>query len=220
MLDPGCTMYVQKIENTRNNICSNKKTTYPQFKGTVSPEFIKYVNGIREDCLQTVPKRSANFINNVCDNIINKAQKVMKNCFPPTSILSVDTTSMYRTDFITYSNSVLKKYIPEDYNAYYILKKEKATPIGRLSRLYKAIIRGYSFAGASVKDYAKAFYLADYLKHSNMHNESFSKDCIPLFEFYYNKINLLKSETNADKHCLLRSQEDYAKLLSDLKEIG
>jgi len=58
------------------------------------------------------------------------------------------------------------------------------------------------------------------LKHSNMHNESFSKDCIPLFEFYYNKINLLKSETNADKHCRLRSQEEYDKLLSDLKEIG
>ena len=213
-------MYVQKIENTRNNICSNKKTTYPQFKGTVSPEFIKYVNGIREDCLQTVPKRSANFINNVCDNIINKAQRVMKNCFPQESVLSVDKTKSQTEDFIIYSNKVLYKYIPEDYDAYFIEKKGDSSPLFRLIGLHKAIISGYGFAGASVKDYIKAFYLTGYLKSSNMHNESFSKDCIPLFEFYYNKINLLKSETNADKHCLLMTQADYAKILSDLKEIG
>ena len=207
-------MQINKILNY------NPNNNTPRFRGTVTPEFVKYVNGIREDCLQTVPKCSTNFINNVCDNIINKAQKVMKNCFPPTSILSVDTTRIYDQDFITYSNSVLKKYFPGDYNADYIFKKEKATPIHRLFTLYQTIINGYSFAGASVKDYVKVLYLTDYLKHSNMHNESFSKDCIPLFEFYYNKINLLKSETNADKHCRLRSQEEYDKLLSDLKEIG
>ena len=190
------------------------------FKGTASPEFVKYVNKVREDCLQTVPKRSAKFINNVCDNIINKAQRVMKICFPLESVLSVDTTKSSTEDFITYSNDVLKKYFPEDYNAYYILKKEKATPIHWLFRLFQAIISGYSFAGASVKDYVKAVTMLDYLKDFNLRNESFSKDCIPLFEFYYNKINLLKSETNADKHCQLRSQEDYDRLLSDLKEIG
>lgn len=213
-------MYIQKIENARNNINLNKKNTPPQFKGTVSPEFVKYVDVLRNDCLNASPKHSTNLINNVCDNIISKAQKVMKICFPPDSVLSVDTTKSAKQDFITYSNNVLKKYIPEDYNAYYISKKEYATPINRLISLHKAIISGYGFAGASVKDYVKAFYLTDYLKSSNMHNESFSKDCIPLFEFYYNKINTLKSETNADKHCLLMSQADYAKFLSDLKEIG
>ena len=207
--------------NVTTNYCNRTKSNnVPAFKGTVSPEFVKYVNGIREDCLQTVPKCSTNFINNVCDNIINKAQKVMKNCFPPTSILSVDITWNYSPDFITYSNSVLKKYIPGDYNAYFIEKKGNSSPLFRLIQLHKAIISGYGFAEASAKDYVNAFYLTDYLKSSNMHNESFSKDFIPLFEFYYNKINLLKSETNADKHCLLKTQADYAKFLSDLKEIG
>ena len=197
-----------------------KNSNTPQFRGTASPEFVKYVNEIREDCLQTVPKRSAKFINNVCDNIINKAQRVMKNCFPQESVLSVDTTKSTIEDFIVYSNKVLYKYFPEDYNAYFIKKKGESSPLFRLIGLHKAIISGYGFAGASVKDYVKAVYLKDYLKSSNMRNESFSKDCIPLFEFYYDKINLLKSETNADEHCLLMTQNDYAKLMSDLKEIG
>ena len=212
-------MYVQKIENNYNKICLNNKNTGPSFKGIVSPEFEKYVNEIREDCLQAVPKRNANFISNVCDNIINKAQRVMKNCFPQESVLSVDTTKSSGEDFITYSNKVIKKYIPDDYMAYYIDKKEEATPVCRLAQLHKAIISGHGFAGASVKDYVKGYYVTDYHKDSNIRNESFSKDCIPLFEFYYNKINLLKSETNAEKHCRLRTQEDYAKLISDLKEI-
>ena len=213
-------MQISKIENIHSNTCHSQKNTSSSFKGTVSPEFVKYVNEIREDCLQTVPKRSANFINNVCDNIINKTQRVMKNCFPQESVLSVDTTKSPTEDFIVYSNKVLYKYIPEDYYAYYVDKKKCATPISRLISLHEAIISGYGFAGASVKDYVKAFYVTDYYKDCNMRNESFSKDCIPLFEFYYNKINLLKSETNADKHCLLRTQNDYAKLMSDLKEIG
>lgn len=213
-------MQISKIENIHSNTCCNQKNTSSSFKGTASPEFVKYVNELRGDCLQIVPKRSAEFINNVCDNIINKAQRVMKNCFPQESVLSVDTTKSPTEDFIVYSNKVLYKYIPEDYNAYSIKKKGDSSPFFRLIGLHKAIISGYGFAGASVKDYVKAFYLTDYLKSSNMHNESFSKDCIPLFEFYYNKINLLKSETNADKHCLLKTQADYAKFLSDLKEIG
>ncbi|MBR1460677.1 hypothetical protein IJ596_03450 [bacterium] len=213
-------MQISKIENIHSNTCCNQKNTSSSFKGTASPEFVKYVNELRGDCLQIVPKRSAEFINNVCDNIINKAQRVMKNCFPQESVLSVDTTKSPTEDFIVYSNKVLYKYIPEDYNAYSIKKKGDSSPFFRLIGLHKAIISGYGFAGASVKDYVKAFYLTDYLKSSNMHNESFSKDCIPLFEFYYNKINRLKSETNADKHCLLKTQADYAKFLSDLKEIG
>lgn len=213
-------MQISKIENIHSNTCYNQKNTSSSFKGTASPEFVKYVNELRGDCLQIVPKRSANFINNVCDNIISKAQRVMKNCFPQESVLSVDTTKSTIEDFIVYSNKVLYKYIPEDYNAYFIEKKGESSPLFRLIGLHKAIISGYGFAGASVKDYAKAFYLTGYLKSSNMHNKSFSKDCIPLFEFYYNKINLLKSETNADEHCLLMTQADYAKLMSDLKEIG
>lgn len=204
------------VQNIQNNVYFNK----PNFKGTVSPQFDKYVNTLRNSCLEVVPEHSYNLINNVCDNILSKAQKVMKTCFPSTSVLSVDTTKSSSQDFITYSNEVIEKYFPENYKAYYILKKEYSTPIRRLVNLHKAIISGYGFAGASVKDYVKAFTMIDYLKSLNMHNESFSKDCIPIFEFYYNKINLLKSETNADKHCSLRSQEDYAKLLSDLKELG
>ena len=195
-----------------------KNSNTPQFRGTASPEFVKYVNEIREDCLQTVPKRSAKFINNVCDNIINKAQRVMKNCFPQESVLSVDTNNSVCEDFITYSNKVLKKYIP-DYRACRIGKKEYATNINRLIKLRRAIFGDY-FADASAKDYINVFGLAHYLESMNIYNESFSKDCIPIFEFYYNKINLLKSETNADKHCLLKTQNDYAKLMSDLKEIG
>jgi len=144
----------------------------------------------------------------------------MKNCFPQESVLSVDTTKYESQDIITYSNIVLKKYIPEDYILCSVYKKQKDTPVHRLIRLHQAIINGYGFADASAKDYVKAFTMKDYLECSNMRNEAFSKDCIPIFEFYYNKINLLKSETNADKYCLLRSREDYAKLLSDLKEIG
>jgi len=210
---------ISKIENIHSNTCYNQKNTSSSFKGTASPEFVKYVNELRGDCLQIVPKCSANFINNVCDNIINKAQRVMKNCFPQESVLSVDTTKSPTEDFIVYSNKVLKKYIPKDYRACRIGKKEYATNINRLIKLRRAIFGDY-FADASSKDYAKVFGLADYLKSCNIYNESFSKDCIPIFEFYYDKINILKSETNADKHCLLKTQNDYAKLMSDLKEIG
>ena len=211
-------MRISKIENIHSNTCYNQKNTSSSFKGTASPEFVKYVNELRGDCLQIVPKRSAKFINNVCDNIINKAQRVMKNCFPQESVLSVDTNNSVCEDFITYSNKVLKKYIP-DYRACRIGKKGYATNINRLIKLHRAIFGDY-FADASAKDYINVFSLAHYLESMNIYNESFSKDCIPIFEFYYNKINLLKSETNADKHCLLKTQNDYAKLMSDLKEIG
>ena len=195
-----------------------KNSNTPKFRGTASPEFVKYVNELRGDCLQIVPKRSAKFINNVCNNIISKAQRVMENCFPQESVLSVDTAKSPTEDFIIYSNKVLKKYIP-DYRACRIGKKGYATNINRLIKLHRAIFGDY-FADASAKDYINVFGLAHYLESMNIYNESFSKDCIPIFEFYYNKINLLKSETNADKHCLLKTQNDYAKLMSDLKEIG
>jgi len=205
-------MKINSIQNSNIN-----KYNYAQFKGTVSPEFVKYVDALRCDCLSSVPKQSSNLINNVCNNIINKVQRVMKNCFPQESVLSVDTAKNESRDIITYSNIVLKKYIPEDYILGSVYKKEEDTPIKRLINLRKIVFNGGFFEDASAKDYIKAFIMFYYLKDNRL-KESFSKDCIPLFEFYHNKINLLKSETNADKYGLLRSREDYANFLSLLKK--
>lgn len=190
----------------------------PLFKGKVSNDFIEYVNVIRHDCLNTTPKQFSNLINNSCDNIINKAQRVMQNCFPPTSILSIDTTKYAEIDVITHTNSVIQKHISGMvYNAYYAIKD--STPVHKLRRLQEAVILGYAFAGASVKDYVAIFYKADYLRGANLHDKQFSKDCTELLEFYRDKIPLLKSETNADKHCKLRNQADYEELLTDLKSL-
>lgn len=78
------------------------------FKGSVSPEFIRYVNEIREDCLLSCTGRTSKLLlNNVCDNLINKTKTVVENCFHPSSFLSIDRN----TNALFIENAIIRKLI-------------------------------------------------------------------------------------------------------------
>lgn len=211
-------MYISKITNIRNNIGLNKKNNCPQFKGTVSPEFLEYVNTLRCDCLDTYPKQFSNSINNLCDNIVNKAQRVMKNCFPQESVLSVDTNNDKNFDVITYSNKVIKKYIPEDLILGELHKKHKDTPIERLKRLHKIVFDKDRFSDACNKDYAKVFLMT--YEGEGIFDKNSIQDCIPVVEFYHDNFNLYDSEITDANHYNERTQAEYAELLFKMKELS
>ncbi|MBQ6516106.1 hypothetical protein IJI31_02890 [bacterium] len=215
-------MYISQIASIRNNIGLNKKSNSPQFKGTVSPEFVEYVDTLRGDCLDTYPKQFSDRINNLCDNIMNKAQRVMQNCFPPESVLSVDTNTDESYDTITYSNKVIKKYIPGDLILGELHKKHKDTPIERLKRLHQIVFDKDRFSDACNKDYAKVDAMT--YEGADIFDKNFVKDfvnaCIPIVEFYHDNFNLYDSEMTDANHYNERTQAEYAELLSKMKELS
>jgi len=215
-------MYVQKIASIHNNIGLNKKNTCPQFKGTVSPEFVEYVDTLRGDCLDTYPKQFSNSINNLCDNIMNNAQRVMQNCFPKESVLSVDATQSEVFDAITYSNKVIGKYIPGDLTLGSLFKKHKLTPIERLKDLHQIVFDKDRFSDACNKDYAKIDAMT--YEGADIFDKNFVKDfvnaCIPVVEFYHDNFNLYDSEMTDANHYNERTQAEYAELLSKMKELS
>ena len=82
-----------RIQNNSTMIqYSNKRNHSPKFNGTVSPEFVNYINELRTDCLNSKPESCATLINNICDGILNRTKSVMEKCFHPLSVLSIDTS--------------------------------------------------------------------------------------------------------------------------------
>lgn len=108
------------------------------FKGMVSPEFIQYVNEIREDCLLTCTAQSSELLNNVCDNIINKSRIVMEKCFHPSSFLSVDTSGKIygeNNDVLFIQNKIVNKLIGPDYDQGFLSPRGYKPPRARLNEL-------------------------------------------------------------------------------------
>ncbi len=209
-------MYVQKIENTNNDICYNQKHTNSSFKGTVSPEFVKYVNEIREDCLQTVPKRSANFINNVCDSILEKSNEIMKKWFPPTSVLSVDTKTYPHNCTVGVDDGILKKYGATLTHSGFIY--EHFSPLKKLNWLRFLIkdkklnvfaeANGKQLQGISGLEYILSKY-NDY----NKYNEGFS-DLEYLLKWWDEHMDFFMLDFE-----LYKTRKNFiSKAMSDLKE--
>jgi len=168
----------------------NKWNKCPGFKGAVSPKFVNYVNELRSDCLQTVPANRANFINNVCDNILNRVQRVMKNCFPDTYVLTIDTERFRnkKQDVIIMDNSgVLKEHIPGGIHCGLLLKKEFGSPIRRLIYLkgliYGTICESYAFGDGYAKSLIPVI--------SAPYNPEFAD----LIKWWQHNINLLRAES-------------------------
>ena len=209
-------MNVSRIQHNYDNMYLNKNNNI-MFKGNVSTEFVKYTDTLRNDCLGTVRGYSSNPINYMRNRIIDKASRLMQNYFPKESTLSVDTKTSQVEDFITYANKAIRGY-DTAYIVYLIPKN--ATPIHRLCALAKAVLSGRCFSGASVKEYVRMYYVTDYLESGKLYDENFVKGSMSLLEFYKNKINLLKSEINAEDYCVLKTQADYEDLLSKLKGLS
>lgn len=172
--------------------CGNylkKRNKCPSFKGAVSPKFVNYVNELRSDCLHAVPECSYKLINNVCDNILNRVQRIMKNCFPESYILTIDTKRFGNLDMIIMDNNgVLKEYIPDGINCGMISKNEFATPISRLICL-KDLAGGingknYIFSDGYAKSLAPIIF--------QPYNPKFAD----LMKWWKDKINLLRTESS------------------------
>ena len=114
----------------------NARINYnPQFKGTVSPEFIKYVDVIRNDCLATVSGKNHNLINNICDGLIERSKNVMEKCFHPNSVLTIESLPEESCDMLLVKNDIINKHIGTAYDQGFLCKRGKLKPIKRLREL-------------------------------------------------------------------------------------
>lgn len=114
----------------------NARINYnPQFKGTVSPEFIKYVDVIRNDCLATVSGENHNLINNICDGLIERSKNVMGKCFHPNSVLTIESLPEESCDMLLVKNDIINKHITTSSTQGFLHKRGKLKPIKRLMEL-------------------------------------------------------------------------------------
>ena len=180
-------MQIQRIQNSNYNI---NRTISLNFTGNVSHEFVQYVNELRKDCLEFAHKQSPTEINNICDNILGRANIIMKKCFHPSSILSIDKTMVKENDTIIIQNSILTKYIlKSSLGAAGYLYKGTHEPTKRLNNL-KSCINGHGTWSSFLEAYASV--------------ASSLKDTVCILENY--------ADDNCDKEVLLKNILDWFNL--------
>ena len=181
-------MVNMKIQN--NYVGNQTSHKIPRFRGSVSPKFVNYVDELRKDCLMTVPERNSNIINNVCNNILNRVQRIMKNCFPDSYILTIDTERFRdgKQDMIIMDNNGgVKEYLPYGINCGPISIKESYSPISKLIMLknltYGTNNKGYIFHDGYSKSLMTILYTP--------YNPEFAD----LMKWWKDNINLLRAES-------------------------
>ena len=208
-------MQVNSIQNGYIN-----KNNIPQFCGTVSPKYVQYVNELRQDCLEVVPKYKFKLINKVCDDILKKSTEVMEKCFNSDSVLSINTTKSQETDAIELSNILTKYFEGYAANVGYVAKKEWSSPIARLKYLRHSIKNGYPFGEACAQEIFQAKILVGQLikcKDCTGNKEKFD-DTINILKWWNEHINILKPEEKPGMHDLDRFKTTCNQVLSKLTQ--
>ena len=125
-------MRINKIQNNEAN------KNHIKFKGNVSPEFVRYVREIQQDCSANSTTRCSELFEKVCDNIINKSKIVMEQCFHPFSILSIDNSGVLgpHNDALFIQNEIINKHLSApDLSQGFLSPKGQRSPRGRLNQL-------------------------------------------------------------------------------------
>ena len=112
-----------------------KKNNSTNFKGSISPEFINYVEELRKDCLATVPEISHKLINNTCDGLKECSKTVMEKCFHPNSILTIEILPEGLCDILLVKNDIINKHIGTADDQGFLTKRGSLKPIKRLLEL-------------------------------------------------------------------------------------
>jgi hypothetical protein len=209
-------MQIQNIQS--NSVYTTKKGF--NFKGSISPEFVNYVNEIREDCLHTVPKQSTQFINNMIDGILEKSEIIMEKCFHPSSVLSIDKTQYEDIDRIIFPNYILDKYRSVQPNTGFIGKKEQYSPLKRLKDLKFWTSKNQVFAEGHAKDVHTTACKIDYIAGDSDYKnkkEAYS-DFTQILQWWKQNIDTHKSEFPDSHYDENRYKKVYNKLLNQLKK--
>ena len=203
-------MQIQSLKNNSSlymsypkNVCAVCGTSDKgiSFKGNVSPKFVNYVEGLRRECLASVPKQSSNLINNVCNGIIERANRVMKNCFPDSYTLSLGKEASVGQEVISMENSIIQKHIPE-YSFVTVLNniRGNSSPLRYLSHLNRAIKGNtvYIFSDGYGKNLFFIINIID-IKCRNLESYNKNKDMLNDFkgilEWWRDNINKLRAES-------------------------
>lgn len=206
-------MQIQSLKNNSNlymdypqNVCAVCGTSDKgiSFKGNVSPKFINYVEGLRRECLASVPKQGSNLINNVCNGIILRANRVMKNCFPDSYTLSIDKEGSVGQEVVSMENTVIKKHFPE-YHFATALNNIIGynSPIGNLLLLADAIKGNngiYIFSDGYAKNLYSIFGSVERCHNSESYNKNkeMLNDFKGILEWWRDNINKLRAESPKD----------------------
>lgn len=209
-------MQIQSINNNNN--------FYTNFKGSVSPKFVQFVEGLRQDCLASVPKQSTNLINNVCDGILNRANRIMKTCFPDSYTLSIGKEESRGQEVISMENSVIKKYIPECSQTSVLNNiKSFSSPVKDLLILDRGIKGSnycYIFSDGYGKSLIPIFNIIE-MEASNLESYNKNKDMLNDFkgilEWWRNNINKLRAESTKD-YQFENCEEQCDEVLSMIKQ--
>lgn len=184
-----------QVHNIKNN-----NSYHTNFKGNVSPKFVNYVENLRRECLASVPKQSSNLINNVCNGIIERANRVMKNCFPDSYTLSIGKEGSVGQEVISMEDTVIKKYIPE-YPFVTVLNniRGNSSPLRYLSHLNRAIKGNgvYIFSDGYAKNLYSIFGSVEGCHNSESYNKNkeMLNDFKGILEWWRDNINKLRAES-------------------------
>lgn len=218
-------MKVQNIRNN-NNFCLNKGNYSPNFKGTVSPEFVQYVNEIRKDCLNTESgKKCTTLINNVCDGILEWARNVMGKCFQPKSFLSVVSLNEepYDTcDNLLVQNETMNKHLSPAYDQGFVARKGHDKPMRRLKEL-QFWIKGKDGWSLFSEAYGKNFVLiANRMGWDDISDAEYEysanavREIVDFLKLERKYVVFLMSESPNDKYAM--GVKDYNKLIKSLNK--
>lgn len=176
---------------------SNKRNYAPKFNGTVSPEFVNYINQLRADCLKSKPESCATLINNICDGILNRTKSVMEKCFHPLSVLSIDTSGKINKiyDLFFVKNEIIHKLTNYEPQQGFVLKKECSTPMQRLLHIQRWIKGGSPFFNDVVnKNFHALITNLEYLMATHYDNADTLKEILNLLEWDKEHMELLRHE--------------------------
>jgi len=215
-------MHIQNIQNCQNKACFNKAN----FKGTVSPEFVQYVNEIRKDCLNTESgKKYPTLINNVCDGILERAKNVMEKCFQPKSSLSVVSLNEepYDTcDIIFVQNDTMNKHLGPAYDQGFVGRKEWFKPMSRLKEL-QYWIKGKDGWSLFSEAYGKNFvHVVNKMGWDDISDADYEysanavREIIDFLKSERKYVVLLSSESPNDKYAM--EVKDYNKFIKSLNK--
>ena len=211
-------MRINPVQNRDTNIKQK-----PSFKGTVSPKFVNYVNALRDDCLVIASLNDAPNINKICNNILAKSKRFMKDYFHVEAELSINTENEDNVDILTVANRVFKKIFDKGNSTVscgFIGKKDSESPIIRLKNLKFWINDGLAFAEAFSKELMLIKSANFVLKSLNEYKGNGEKfDCIlGLCTWWKEHLEPLQKEVTSTQHDFNRNEKLLNSLTSEIEQ--
>ena len=177
------------------SITANQNNYKIRFRGTVSPEFVQYVNELRQDCLETATKSSAEKINKACDRILKTSTEVMEKCFHPLSVLTINYDEHQKCDAIQVKSIIAKHCDGSIPSAGFVPQKGKYSSDDRFDILSYFINSGFAFAEAAIKELTFTSALIMMLEDYNGNKEELFDSVSETLNWWKEHLSILPEDT-------------------------